>query len=119
MESLWAKNSVFEPRERLTQDESADVAVIGAGITGLLTAWFLQEAGLRVVVLEANRIAGGQTQNTTAKITAQHGYIYRPLIEKHGEDKAWQYAAGSSGINAFPAPSRSRTPISIPGATPR
>lgn len=96
MESLWAKNSVFEPRERLTQDESADVAVIGAGITGLLTAWFLQEAGLRVVVLEANRIAGGQTQNTTAKITAQHGYIYRPLIEKHGEDKAWQYAQANA-----------------------
>ena len=38
MESLWAKNRVFEPRERLTQDERADVAVIGAGITGLLTA---------------------------------------------------------------------------------
>ena len=68
MESLWAKTSAFAPREQLTRDESADVAVIGAGIAGLLTAWFLQEAGLRVVVLETGRTAAGQTQNTTAKI---------------------------------------------------
>lgn len=96
MESLWAKTSTFAPRERLTREESADVAVIGAGIAGLLTAWFLQEAGLRVVVLEAGRTAAGQTQNTTAKITAQHGYIYRTLLEKHGEDKAWQYAQANA-----------------------
>lgn len=96
MESLWAKTSDFAPREQLTRDESADVAVIGAGIAGLLTAWFLQEAGLRVVVLETGRTAAGQTQNTTAKITAQHGYIYRTLLEKHGEDKAWQYAQANA-----------------------
>ena len=38
-------------------------------MAGVLTAYALQQAGLSVVVLEAGRIAGGQTQNTTAKIT--------------------------------------------------
>ncbi len=53
-------------------------------MAGVLTAYALQQAGLSVVVLEAGRIAGGQTQNTTAKITSQHGLIYSRLIQSFG-----------------------------------
>ncbi|MBQ9090684.1 MAG: FAD-binding oxidoreductase, partial [Anaerotignum sp.] len=43
-------------------------------------------------ILEANRIASGQTRNTTAKITSQHDLKYAQLISSVGEEKAKQYA---------------------------
>jgi len=38
----------------------ADVAVIGAGLAGLHSARLLEEAGLKVVVVEANTRVGGR-----------------------------------------------------------
>ena len=92
MNSIWSQTVQVPERRALATDEMADVAVIGAGITGVLTAYYLQKEGKKVVVLEADRIAGGQTKNTTAKITSQHGMIYRSLIESYGEEKARLYA---------------------------
>ena len=92
MNSIWSQTMQIPERRALATDEMADVAVIGAGITGVLTAYYLQKEGKKVVVLEADRIAGGQTKNTTAKITSQHGMIYRSLIESYGEEKARLYA---------------------------
>jgi len=37
------------------------VAVVGAGMPGLATAWFLQERGVRVTVLERERVAAGSS----------------------------------------------------------
>ena len=37
-------------------------------------------------------IAGGNTKNTTAKVTSQHDLIYHKLISEFGEEKARQYA---------------------------
>ena len=44
------------------------------------------------MILEANGVGSGQTKNTTAKVTAQHGDIYHKLIENFGWEKARQYA---------------------------
>lgn len=95
MESIWERSCAIPRREALRGDLEVDTAVIGAGITGVLAAFYLQQAGRRVAVLEAGRIAGGQTRGTTAKITAQHGMIYRHLLETMGEEKAAQYAAAN------------------------
>src|SRR5512142_2215616 len=38
---------------------SSEIIVIGAGISGLATAWWLQAAGRRVTVIEAAARAGG------------------------------------------------------------
>ena len=92
MESLWRMSCPIEKREPLSQNRTADIVVIGAGITGILTAYRLQKTGKEVVVLEKGRIAGGQTGGTTAKITSQHGLIYHRLITNLGEEKAGQYA---------------------------
>lgn len=92
MESIWRRESSLRPREPLNGDISADVAVVGGGMAGILTAYFLKRRGINAVVLEASRIGSGQTGNTTAKITSQHGMIYHRMMEVFGEQKAKQYA---------------------------
>lgn len=92
MKSLW-ESTVHIPGRRAAEGlYERDVVVIGAGMTGILTAWQLQKSGRRVAVLEAGRIAGGQTGRTTAKITSQHGMIYSRLLREEGQRKARLYA---------------------------
>lgn len=102
MESIWFRSCPIEHKEALAQNIKADIAVIGAGMTGILTAYKLQKTGKSVVVLEANRIASGQTGKTTAKITSQHGLLYYRMILDLGEEKARQYAqANEKAIEAY------------------
>jgi D-amino-acid dehydrogenase len=46
-----------------------DVAVIGAGMVGLSTAWFLQEAGVHVTVYERDRVAAGASWGNAGWLT--------------------------------------------------
>ena len=92
MKSIWSETVEFQKRGPLRGDRQAEVVVIGAGIAGILTAYFLKQKGFHVTVLEADRICSGQTKGTTAKITAQHYIIYQDLIRIYGEEKARHYA---------------------------
>lgn len=108
MQSLWSKTAALSSKEELTgaspliYDRQVQNVVIGAGMAGILTAYFLQKSGKEVIVLEAGRIAGGQTKNTTAKITSQHGLIYYDMIKKAGKERAKGYAmANETAIRAY------------------
>ena len=102
MHSIWSQLCRIPERSYLPGNLETEVAVIGAGMAGILIASTLQEEGHQVVVLEANHIASGQTRNTTAKITSQHGMIYQNLVSTLGEDKARQYAlANEAAIAAY------------------
>lgn len=93
MESIWQKTTQIGGRSPLEGDIAAEIAVIGGGLTGILTAHYLAGAGRDVVVLEAGRIGSGQTGRTSAKISAQHGLRYAELIHDHGVEAAKSYAA--------------------------
>jgi len=109
MESLWRKQTKIRKGrdDSGTANESKennhwDVIVVGAGLAGVLTAYYLKEQGMKVLVLEAKEIASGQTERTTAKITSQHGLKYRKLIKDIGEEKARLYAlANESAIREY------------------
>lgn len=96
MESIWRKTCKIKPRKGLDKDITTDVAVIGAGMVGILTAFKLKEQGIDCVVIEADEIASGVSQYTTAKITAQHGHVYDKLLKTIDRDKAQQYANANS-----------------------
>lgn len=92
MESVWNSGFNFKKRETLNKNIECDIAIIGAGIAGLLTAYMLNKSGRDVVIIEAKSIGSGNIKNTTAKITSQHDLIYNNLIKEFGEEKARQYA---------------------------
>ena len=90
MKSVWQETAL--PRfPRLDGDVRTDVLIIGGGIAGILTAYFLHRSGIPYIFVEKNRICGENTQNTTAKITVQNGLIYQKILRSGGEDAAKQY----------------------------
>lgn len=91
MSSVWLESVKRTPKSKLQGDIQTDVAIIGGGMAGILTAYLLRCQGVDCVLLEANKIGGGVTQNTTAKITSQHNLIYDKLIRTGGQEKAMQY----------------------------
>lgn len=102
MPSLWRQTAPIAPRPPLRGDLETEAAVIGGGLAGILTAALLQEAGVDTVVLEADRIGSGQTENTTAKVTSQHGMFCRRLEQSLGPDAARLYAgAGQQALEWY------------------
>lgn len=102
MKSLWSQTVRMPEREELHAELRAQNVVIGAGIAGILIAYLLQDKGQEVIVLEANEIGSGQTKNTTAKITSQHGLIYYDMIKNVGFDRAKGYAqANEAAIHIY------------------
>ena len=92
MDSIWWKQVDLPTFPTLKSDLQTEIAVIGGGLAGILTAYYLHQAGADVVVLEANRIGSGQTSGTTAKLTAQHGLRYSRLSETVSPRVAGDYA---------------------------
>lgn len=95
MDTIWTKTSKLPAFSPLAQSVRAEVAVIGGGIAGILTAFFLKRAGKDVIVLEGNRVGSGQTAGTTAKITISHNLIYEKLFREAGEEKARKYVSAN------------------------
>jgi len=91
MNSIWTETISLPHFETLEGDVKTDVLIIGGGITGILCAYFLQEMGVNYVLAEGRTICAGVTQNTTAKITSQHGLMYAGLLQSAGEQKAKMY----------------------------
>lgn len=101
-QSLWLATTPQTSYPSLDTDMSVDVAVVGGGLAGISTAWFLKEEGYRVAVLEADRICQGTTGHTTGKITCQHDLIYAEITTQFGQELAQQYAdANQSAIRVM------------------
>jgi glycine/D-amino acid oxidase-like deaminating enzyme len=96
--SLWLSDRVEQAWAASQLDDgpcSADVIVVGAGITGLMTALLLARAGKDVLVLEARSVGACATGNTTAKVSLLQGSHLSKILSKHGKNVARAYVDGN------------------------
>ena len=92
MNSLWIETTKNQLHlKSLTQNLETEVCIIGAGLFGLTTAYYLTKQGKKVVVVEKDDIGEKVSGNTTGKITSQHGLFYSHLIDDYGIDYAQKY----------------------------
>jgi len=68
-EPTWYADIELPSFPALTDDVSCDVAIIGGGLTGILSACLLSKEGLAVTLIEKDRIASGATGATTGFLT--------------------------------------------------
>lgn len=91
MRSLWQSQADLPTFPQLTGEISTDVLVIGGGMAGLLISYCLQQRGINVALVEKDRLCGGTTAHTTAKITAQHGLVYHKILRSYGFEHGEMY----------------------------
>lgn len=91
MKSIWQTTAKLPSFPQQKENIRTDVLIIGGGIAGILTAYFLHQNGVKYVLVEKDRICSGTTKNTTAKITYQHGLIYHKILKSSGKETAQKY----------------------------
>ncbi len=91
MESVWLDGAALPHYPQLRGEITTDVLIIGGGMAGILCAYELKRLGVDVCLVEASRLGQCITKNTTAKLTAQHGMIYRKLFRQFGLEKTRLY----------------------------
>ena len=97
--SYWNDSSSMPRYPPLDRNINVDVAVIGAGITGLTAAYLLKRAGLTVAVIDRARCGGVDSSLTTAHVTCVTDTALRTLVDSFGRDGAW--AAWDAGLAAI------------------
>ena len=91
---IWHRGAAELGRTPLSESRRCAVCVVGGGIFGLTTAYFLQRAGRETILLDDGPLAGGQTSRTTAHLASALDRRYAELERVHGKE-ATRLAASS------------------------
>jgi glycine/D-amino acid oxidase-like deaminating enzyme len=87
--SYWPlRNGLLATYPSLDRDETADVTIIGAGITGALAAYELTHAGANVVVVDKRDVVSGSSAATTGLLLCETDTSLLELSEHLGERAA-------------------------------
>ena len=99
----WIDSAQRTKFSSLSHKTTVDVAILGGGIAGISTAFMLKKQGLKVAVVELNRIVGDVTAGTTAKITKTSSLIYNRIFSKFGREIALKfYRANCDAFDTIP-----------------
>lgn len=84
---LWL-DEPYRPRPALDGTVTADVAILGGGITGVAAAYFLAGRGCKVALLERGGVGSGATGRNAGFLLAGISETYSLAIKAHGRDRA-------------------------------
>ena len=100
--SFWAATAEVPSFPFLSEDMETDVCVIGAGIAGITTAYWLTKAGFKVLLVDDGPICGGETHRTTAHISNVIDDRYQKLEKEFGTEKTrLVYKSHSAAIDCI------------------
>jgi len=99
--SFWLNHEElpFQPAQTLPQ--RADVVVIGGGITGVTTAYWLSKLGLRPVLLERGELSCGATGRNGGHFVFGANQSFQDSVESHGLEATlalWNFTQQSAQI---------------------
>ena len=69
---------------RLRGEHTCDVVIIGGGLTGSATAYTCAMAGLKPMVIEAERVGHGNAGRSAGLLLADPGPLFREMVQAHG-----------------------------------
>ncbi len=79
---FWISSAPAADYPVLQEDVRVDVAIVGGGITGITCAYLLTREGIKVAIIEADRILHGTTGHTTLNNLSTHSL--RPFTKRKG-----------------------------------
>src|SRR5262245_59451794 len=69
---------------RFRGEADTDVVIIGGGLTGCASAWSFSAAGVKTIVLEADRIGAGSTAGSLGIIREDFDASFQDTAARHG-----------------------------------
>lgn len=89
--SLWLKGIKTKLLPPLKEDIETDVLIIGGGITGISTAFYLKDSNLNITLIDSDKIGYGVTAKTTGKLTYLQELILNKIKNNYGNKTAKKY----------------------------
>ena len=87
-QSYWHRTSEQPPSTRDAMPDAADVVVVGGGLLGVATSYWLARGGAAVVLLERDRLAAGATGRNGGFMVAGTAESYPAAIARVGHADA-------------------------------
>ena len=97
---VWIDTAPIRKFPKLQKNINVDVLVVGAGVTGITTAYLLKKAGSTVALIDRERVASIDTGHTTAHLTYVTDVQLQELARNFGNDHAQAaWDAGAAAID--------------------
>ena len=89
--SIWKEKVENKKLHELEKDICCDILIIGGGIAGLSTAYFLSDSDKDVVLIDKGKCAEGASSKNTGKLTFMQELIYHKLEKNYTFETASMY----------------------------
>lgn len=89
--SIWINKDNNDIEKCLKENIECDILIIGGGIAGLSTAYYLKDNNKKVVLIDKDRIGYGATSKNTGKLDYMQGLIYHKIEKNYNKEVAKTY----------------------------